>query len=281
MRKYSILFIFLITMFFISCKKDNNDIKTSNSQNPTSYLLKRQTWTGSVSNGQSILYVYNGDNLVSKIEKYEWGTYSTNGGTIQTWYDTTFYSFEYTNGLCTKWIVGKEGTQQNYFVYEYNNDKMPVKLTYYSTDNIALSYYLYKYDNSNNLIQKIDSTQKVEYRYEYSYDSDNNLASLIEYTIGSNPQRKSKYEWLTYDKKVSFLRTVNGLPVTFGSDFDNPLFSSPNNYLSEKYYTPVNIDQSFGTPEFRNATYEYNDEGLPTKMSDSGWIVNFEYQKYK
>src|ERR1700761_491210 len=102
MKKKSLLLISL-SIFFIACKKENfrfdytSKTDTPYITNPTSYVLKKQTWTGSTTNGQSFLYIYNTDHLVSKIERYEWGTYSQNGGPQQTWYDTSHNTFEYTN----------------------------------------------------------------------------------------------------------------------------------------------------------------------------------------
>jgi hypothetical protein len=278
-----LLFISLISLLNFSCRKVK-DRSTSEPyiSNPTSYVLKRQIWTGPTTNGESFLYVYNSDHLVSKIERYQWGTFSANGGPPQTWQDTAYYTFEYTNGLCTKWSID-EGGAKGYYVYEYNEKKLPVKRTLYYSDHTVQSYSFYKYDNADNVIEMTDSTNKVDFRYVFTYNSSNNLTSVTDNILWSNPQQKIKYEWPTFDNKVNFIKAVNGLPSTFVWDNNYHSYSSasPNNVLAENYYVPVNMDQPFGLPIYYNYTYEYNNEGLPTTMKYGSWIVTFEYEKYK
>lgn len=282
MNKLISLFVLLASLLNFSCKKRIDFVPGEGViTNPTSYILKRQTWTGPSTNGESFLYVYNNNHLVSRIERYQWGTYSVNGGP-QIWHDTAYYSFEYTKGLCTKWKIDETGAS-GYFVYEYNGKNLPVKRTLFDTDNNAQSYDFYKYDNAGNLIEKTDSSTRVIFRYVFNYDSNNNLTSVTDNILWSIPQQKIRYDYLTFDNKVNFIKAVNGLPLAF--EFDNNYHSysssSPNNMLSVNYYTPVNIDQPFGAPISTNYSYEYNDEGLPTKMQYGSWIVTFEYEKYK
>lgn len=283
MNKQFVLFILLISLLSFSCRKERDCEKNeSYITNPTSYLLKRQIWTGPTTNGGSFLYVYNSDHVVSRIERYQWGTYSSNGGPLQTWYDTAYYTFEYTNGLCTKWSVD-EGGAKGYFVYEYNEKKLPVKRTLYYNNHTIQSYSFYKYDNADNLIEKTDSSDKVNFRYVFTYNSSNNLTSVTDNILWSNPQQKMKYEWLAFDNKVNFIKAVNGLPSTFvwDNNYHSYSSSSPNNFIAENYYSPVNMDQPFGSPIYFNYSYEYNNEGLPTKMKYGPWLVTFEYEKYK
>jgi hypothetical protein len=283
MKKQILLFILFTAVLNFSCRKEK-DCSTGQPYitNPTSYILKRQTWTGPNTNGESFLYLYNADHLVSKIERYHWGTFSSNGGPIQTWYDTAYYTFGYTNGLCTKWAFD-EGGSNGYYVYEYNEKKLPVKRTLYYADRTVQSYNFYKYDDAGNLVEKTDSSNKVDFKYVFTYNSSNNLVSAINYILWSNPQQKMKYEWLAFDNKVNFIKAVNGLPSTFAWDnnYHSYSSSSPNNFIAENYYTPVNMDQPFTSPSSFNYSYEYNDEGLPTKMTYGPWLVTFEYEKYK
>jgi hypothetical protein len=288
MKSQSLLFIPLIIFCFISCRKENlgfddNQNTINHITNPTSYILKRQTWTGPTTNGESFLYKYNTNHLVSKIERYQWGTYSSNGGPQQTSYDTAYYTFEYTNGLCTKWRI-QEGGADGYFIYEYNSQNLPVKRTlFYTYNNAVQSYSFYKYDNSNNLIEKVDSSNKVNFRYVFTYNNDNNLTSVTNYILWSNPQQKVKYEWLSFDNKVNFIKAVNGLPLTFIWDNNYHAYSSssPNNYLEENYYSPVDINQPFDQANHSSNSYQFNDEGLPVKLFYGPWAVSFEYEKYK
>lgn len=281
MKKQSLLFISLAIFFSFSCKKEY--IGLGSNRNPTSYLLKKQTWTGPATNGESFSYIYNADNLVSKIERYQWGTYNTNGEPQQTWHDTAYYTFEYTNGLCTKWRM-QEGGADGYFIYEYNNQKLPVKRTaYFTYNNTVESYSIYKYDNLNNLIEQVDSSDKVNFRYIFTYNSNNNLTSVINYILWSTPQQKVKYEWLSFDDKVNFIKAINGLPITFiwDNSYNAYSSSSPNNYLNENYYTPVDLNQPFGQANYNVNSFQYNDEGLPIKLSSGSWTITFEYEKYK
>lgn len=277
MKHISLLFG-LTAILGLSCKKQSilghpNSFIT----NPTSYILKHQTWTGPTSNGESFSYFYNSENLISRIERYQWG----GGGTSQMWYDTSYYQFEYNNGLCTKWTIN-DGFQ-GYFIYKYNDQKLPLSRTIYYSDSTIQGHTFYKYDNSGNLIEKIDSSNKVNFRNFYTYDSGNNLTSATENILWSSPQQKLKTEYVTFDTKVNYIKAVNGLPMT--TDFDNNFHSysttSPNNFASSKYYTQVNINDPFGSPQIVTLTYEYNDEGLPTKMQSGPWTVIYEYAKYK
>ena len=285
MKRQSILFIPLAIFFFLACRKENigSIADTNYITNPTSYILKRQTWSGPATNGESFLYIYNTDHLVSKIERYQWGTFTTNGGPTQTWFDTAYYTFEYTRGICTKWRI-QEGGADGYFIYEYNNRKLPAKRTlYFTSTNVVQSYSTYKFDAFSNLIEEVDSSDKLNFRYVFTYNSNNNLTSVTNYIMWSNPQQKMRYEWLSFDDKVNFIKAVNGLPITF--IWDNNYYayssSSPNNYVDVNYYSPVDINQPFGQANSNVNSYQYNDEGLPIKLYYGPWTVTFEYEKYK
>jgi hypothetical protein len=131
------------------------------------------------------------------------------------------------------------------------------------------------------LVEKTDSSDKVNFRYVFTYTDNNNLESVTNYILWS--QRKAKYEWLSFDDKINFIKAVNGLPPTFMWDNNYNAYSSssPNNYISLNYYAPINIDQPFGAGYFENNSYEYNDEGLPVKLFSGPWVVTFQYEKYK
>ncbi|MHA4847402.1 hypothetical protein ACX0G7_24775 [Flavitalea antarctica] len=133
------------------------------------------------------------------------------------------------------------------------------------------------------MIEKTDSSNKVDFRYVFAYNGSNNLTSITGNILWSNPKQKMKYEWLSFDNSINFIKAVNGLPPSFfwDNNYHSYSSSSPNNFIAVNYYAPVNQDQSFGTPSFSNYSYESNDEGLPTKMMYGPWLVTFEYEKYK
>jgi hypothetical protein len=172
---------------------------------------------------------------------------------------------------------------KGYFIYKYNDQKLPSSRTVYYSDNTIQGHTFYKYDNSGNLIEKTDSSNKVNFRYVYTYDSKNNLTSSTENILWSSPQQKIKTEYLTFDAKVNYIKAVNGLPLT--ADFDNNFHSysstSPNNFASSIHYNQVNMNEPFGSPNAINLSYEYNDERLPTKMQLGPWTVIYEYAKYR
>jgi len=268
----TILFVAaLITAYSCTKEPDGSPAKI---QNPTSYILKRQTWSGVPSNGLSVAYFYNSDHLISRIEKYVWGIGFA---------DTSYSTFEYENGRCrkrTEYDGYARAYPYGYFIYEYNKDDLPVKRTYHS-DSAVEFYTFYKYDNANNLIEKFDSSHSVDFRHVFSYNGDNNLVKVIDYILWSSPQQKSQREWSSFDNKVNFIKAVNGLPSPDDNNVGEFSSSSPNNYVIEAAYDQIDIDQPFGQPRFYNYTYEYNEEGLPVKITEIPWIVTFEYEKYK
>ena len=275
-------FFLIFTLIGASCNKHiDTGRATPYITNPTSYILKRQIFSGPTTNGKSFLFIYNQDNLVSEIREYQWFSVSTNGAPPQIWHDTASSKFEYENGLCTKWSVDKPG--RGYFVYKYNDKNLPVSRTVYYNNNTFQAYGSYVYDVEGNLIEKRDSTFQTNYRYVLSYNNSNNLVSATDYMLQSIPQQKMKYEWLTFDNKVNFIKAVNGLPPSFVWDNNYLSYSSssPNNYLSHNFYDPVNIDQPFGQPRFYSVSYDYNEEGLPVKMISGPWIITFEYERFR
>jgi len=277
MSRYARFLIIIVICF--GCRKDSVNPVI---QNPTSYILRKETWTGPTTNGESFAYFYNSSHLVERIERYQWGTYSANGGPTQTWFDTAYYTFEYQNGLCAKWSMN-EGGACGFLVYEYNKRNLPVKRTLYYCNNVPESFTFYKYDNADKLIERVDSSTAVDFRYTFTYNSETNLVAAICYILWSSPQQKMKYDWSNFDGKVNFIKAVNGLPPTFvwDNDFHSYSSSSPNNSQSENYFTPVSINDSFGSPNSTNYSYQYNDAGLPVKMVSGPWTVSFEYEKYK
>lgn len=287
MNKISLLLLSIVLLFCISCKKETEEITKATysnipNNNPTSYLLKSQIWSGPSTNGGGFFYYYNSDNQVYKIKRHQWGTGSSNGGPVVRWDDTTYYYFEYTNGLCTKWTIDDHGSK-GYYTYDYNAQNLPYKRTTYGASNMVQGYCFYKYDKNNNLIERKDSSYQLNFRYDFTYDSNNNLTSVTDNILWSNPQQKMKYEFLTHDQNVNFIKAVNGLPITFiwDNNYHSYSSSSPNNFLTQNYYVPVDANQPFGQPRVYNYSYDYNDEGLPVKMEYSPWLVTFTYQKYK
>jgi hypothetical protein len=283
MKRYAFIVILSVNLFLAGCTKDNN-FMNAYIQNPTSYLLTKEEWTGPSSNGESFFFFYNDYNLVTKVERCQWGTVSVNGGPAEMWYDTADYFIEYSNGLASK-VTMEEGGSLAYLIYEYDNGHLPTKRTIYLPDGSVQQYSSYTYNDSDNLTEKIDYKDADLFRYEFTYNGDNNLTSVTDYILWSNPQQKMKYEWSDFDDKVNWIKTVNGLPPTFvwDNNFGAYSSSSPSNNKNQNYFPPIDINQPFDNISFSPVycSYEYNDEDLPTKMYSGPWVVLFEYEKYK
>jgi hypothetical protein len=272
---------FLLFAFFACKKDDNKDATSSTNNNPTSYLLKKMTFEHTAAtNGLIILFEYNTNNQVSQIKNIQWNYGAMNLPPGQKWYDTSTHSFNYSNNLavsCTR----KERTGTWFYDYEYRGNQIIKRTIKYADGNIQ-GYNFYHYNAEGKLIERVDSTNKVTFRRSIIYD--NQLITLITYNLWSTPQKKSKTEYSNFDSKVNFTKAVNGLPANAAwDDFTIGTYSSssPNNFGFQQHYWDVDIDKDFGAPTSDNYSYEYNEEGLPTKMYYAGWTVVFEYRKYK
>jgi hypothetical protein len=288
-------YLFLASVFFLiyGCNKQTNHLPAKPA---TSYLLTEETWTGVPTNGQGFTFTYNDNQQVIKIRWIQWYTGSAAGAPIQLQRDTINSYFEYSNGLLTKSWDDESGPDQ-YAGYEYNNQGLLIRRTYYGdlgtgdsgmqviTKNVPERLFLYSYDAHNNLILVIDKNPNGMYNneYDFTYTDSNNLMSVTNYYYGQSPTalQKAKYEWTGYDKGVNFIKALNGYPESF--IWDNSLgaysSSSPNNILSENYYLSTNINDPFGAPIQYIYTYQYNADGLPTTMTSEPWIVIYQYQK--
>jgi len=287
----------LIPLFLVvfllpgGCRKtgDNNNAVITN---PTSYILKKRTISIPNSWGVTTEFFYNSRNLVSQIKSVRWNQGSVYGQPVRIWYDTTNYSFEYTNGRVSRSTFGN-GPSTAYYIYEYNAAGLLFRRTTYqpyiaydpatggTKPDTMKRYNLYSYDNNRNLSEVIDSTNKTAFRHEFTYDGNGNMVSEIIYEV--EYQMKLKSEWSDFDNKVNFVKAINGLPPTY--PWDNTFFayscSSPGNFGVQKEYSTTRIDQSFVNTASNSYSYEYNEEALPTKMIGGNSVVTFEYQKFK
>jgi len=266
-----------LVVALFACKKDNHQRSGGNDKNHTSYLLKKQTFDHATgTNGEFFLYEYNADDLISEIKRVQWGKNSSG----QKWYDTASYSFQYSNGLPVRCTIKERGGTW-YYDYTYNGSLISKKTIRYANQNVQ-GYSLYTYNSDDKLIEIVDSTTQVNFRYLFDYN--NNLTTLTIFRLSATPQKKSKIEYSNFDTKVNYIKAVKGLPVIFAWDnFNTGSYSSssPNNFGFEKHFWDVDINASFDVPTTMNFSYEYNDEGLPVKKYYGGWTVTFEYQKYK
>ena len=289
MKTTFLILIGINTFLFSSCKKNFDVGSNTNSpytDNPTSYILKSQVWSGPTTNGLSYLYTYNNNHLITSIKEIDWRMQTDNGTSSQKVYDTTYNTFEYMNGLCSK-ATERINEFNAYYTYEYNSNRLLIKRISVTINNPVKTYSFYKYDSLNNLIEQRDSSDRSKdliYRHEFTYDENNNLISEIDSTLFLSPKEVSKTEWSAFDDKVNYLKSINGLPAFFtekGSEGDNYTFSNKDNPITSCFYYPIAVGQSFNDSDVINNTIEYNEEKLPIKLYSGPWVETFEYEKYK
>jgi hypothetical protein len=262
----------------LSCSKDIDTHAKLQNMNPTDYILTKATNTSNT-NGETNYFYYNSDKLVSGIMQCNWGMSSLNNGPWQTWYDTTDYTFEYTDGLLTKKTEHLHRRFLYFFTYEYNQLNQLVKMSVLNSDNSLQKYYQYYYDGNGNMIRREHRSPDLSFTDHYTYDQNNNLISEETVSKPGPYQTKYKTEWITFDNKVNYTRAVNGLPYW---DHMSVSTLSPNNPISQRHYQSQKSTDPYGVPDpILSSTYTYNAAGLPTKIISGNWTVDLEYQKYK
>jgi hypothetical protein len=269
--------IILLMLLVFSCKKETPRVTVSPKiTNPTDYLLVSQTWTGPSSNGLSYILSYNDENLLSDAENIQWWGGSMANG------DTTYLHFEYSNGLCIKVSIN-ENANSGSVVYDYNSNGLPVRAVTYNS-NVYFKTDRFEYDSSDRLVRLTDAYESVDqtnFIYEYSYDDLGNPTTL---KVTDVPGKKiMKTEWPTFDNKINYIKSVNGLPpgCLFFDDYYSFFSPMPHNFLSENYNPYIDLGSSFGSPWTYQYQYKYNEQDLPTQMLSGPWIVTNVYKKYK
>lgn len=281
MKHLRLLSICFLLFGLLSCKKDcNTEAINTIDNNPTYLLTKTTSEHLAGTNGEIFLFNYNSENQISQIKRIQWVFGASNVQPVQKWYDTTTYSFIYSNNLPVRCII-KENTGSWFYDYEYQGNQI-IKRTIKYADGSIQGYTRYSYNAEGKLLEAAEFTDKINFRHSIVYD--NQMVTIIKYTLWSSPQKKSKTEYSNFDSKVNFIKAVNGLPVSYTWDCFNIgsySSSSPQNFGFQQHYWDVDIDKEFGAPSSTTNSYEYNQEGLPTKMYYAGWTVTFEYQKYR
>ena len=290
MRTQISILLYLIILLLCGCGSDPVTSPTSSTlSNPTTLLLKKKVWeTAANTNGSTILYFYNDKNLISEIQRIQWGTGSVNGGPMEIWVDTSYQFFEYdNNNRAIKSIYSdyplSKGYPSSYREYEYQ-DELLIKHTVFYPDYRVFEINSYTYDVNNNLIETVTTRHSGEvFKHKMEYTDNGNLKTITRFTLWKNPHKKRKYEYSNFDSGVNFIKAVNGLPITFIWNNNHGSYCStcPNNYIRSEYYPDVDIDQEYKAPRDYLRTYEYNEEGLPVRLRDGSATVTFEYERYR
>ncbi len=265
--------IILLMLLGFSCKKETQPVDAGTKMaNPTDYLLVSQTWAGPTTNGESYILSYNDQNLLSDAEHIQWGGGSTANG------DTSYYHFEYLNGLCQKWTITQKGNPSATF-YTYNDKGLPVKVVYYDGDRYNRTDR-YEYDAADRLASVTDSGWQLEYAYEFLYDNHGNPAVIDRRSLTDSIEMRD--ELTSYDDKVNWVRAVNGLPSgsIFHADINSFNSGMLHNVLTSTFSFSGFPANPPGSTQYQYQ-YQYNEQGLPTQMISGPWIVTNVYKKYK
>lgn len=212
-------------------------------------------------------------------------------------------------------LLSKQMTDTETLYYSYDNNN---RATGYSSENIVgeNNYTVtYSYNSSGQLSETYYNTESGTYfKVVYSYNNDGQLTKIENYTVTgdfASFESKSEADYSTAGK-VSVYRThVSGTPylnteyyldpngnttsqlsyessgllivTTVNSNFDDKKIASaslPNeNFVRNKNnYGIVAVTPTGGSSNIHNFTYEYNDDGYPTKRtSNTGSVVTYEY----
>jgi hypothetical protein len=296
------LLLFAIVFILFSCRKQTDsstDDTPAGTNYPYDYILTKKVSGNVWSNGQTIEYFYNENNLVSEIKSVQWSA-----GDADYPRDTSYYAdhyfLEYSGRLATKVFFDKRGSP-NYWMYEYDSKGLPIKGTFYQTlykqigdsgsgnfeiiPDYPINFQTYVHDEKGNLIEKIDSAEgRLNFRYTYEYNDKNNLEKVTTYILWSDPQEKYKDEYLDYDDHVSIDKLIPGLPVAENFNIHVISLSSPNNPRHNRRYWTVKINEPFQTATGLSTTFDYNEAGFAIAEyfpGDDSFIINYEYKKIR
>lgn len=283
--------LIIIALSVISCRKEITPVAASPSQNPTSYELVSETWSGVATNGESILFTYDSTHLLTDYKQIQWGQggYSiTDSGNfpLPGFSDTSYNHLEYSNGRVSKQYVIDKNGGQGYWTYEYNSKGWLVKITTYDLNGQPEDGYTYLYSyNENGQVTDMrqGDASAPSYHDTFEYDSAGNLTKEVDSTLYINPAWVQISEYSNYDNKINFVRALNGYPTTYstGNNFGVVSSFSPNNYGKVEYYGSIQPGDPFGLLSSSVNAYQYNDQGLPVQIVSGPWTVTLQYQKYK
>jgi hypothetical protein len=284
MNFYKAILVIGIFVLLTNCKKATTSLPPVVSQNPTSYVLIAEVWSGPITNGESFFFSYDSSHLLTDYMRIQWGgayTIIGNDTTIGSGFsDTTTYHLEYNNGRVWR-QYSKDGNSQSYSEYAYNNRGQLVKATDYNFNGQPDGYgYQYIYNSLGQLTDMLEGSYPYNFHYTFAYNVDGNLAIEVDSTLYTNGPLIYTSEYSNYDSRVNFVKAINGYPTTFATDnnFGTGASISPNNFGRLRYSTSQSAG---GVGQTNDYVYQYNDQGLPVQMQSGPWIVTYQYRKYK
>jgi hypothetical protein len=276
-----IALIFFVT---VSCKK--SDTTPEPGDNPTHYLLTHQTFTnGTPSQDEGLILTYNSDNQVSSIKRY---SYVVSSSKPDTFYTTFLYN-KY--GHCSMAVYRSSFNAQYpdtmfyQYAVRYSRQVTMAVYHYYSGGVFNTTTYYYSYDASGNLTAQHDTTYGDYYNDDYSYNAMNNIKAIDHRWLESSTPKIARYEFVQFDDKVNFMLAINGLPVSFWNYVSKGgiVYSqtTPHNATTQRLFYGVTEGQPYTYSRDNNYSYDYNEDGLPVKMTFTYGTFTFEYKKYK
>ena len=167
--------------------------------------------------------------------------------------------------------IGRLAKRELYFgdlkafdeIYEYNGRKL-TKMKYVMTDGTLVSYSLFVFDKSDNLLKetKYNSEDQVDYVYEYSYGKKSRLTEE-KITFGSDNVTITTYSYGSDGNLKEKLTTAKGKQTSFIK------YSYKDNNLTEEIYD---------TPEMKTTkTYTYNN-GLLSRIKVTDQVEKSTYE---
>jgi hypothetical protein len=283
MRKLITGFAILLVVT-VSCKKSETTPLAGG--NPTHYLLTRETYTnGTPSANEGLIFTYNSNNLVIGVKRY---ANIISGSKADTIYTTFQYNkYDHCSMVVSNWSFN--AGYPDTMLYQYADPYSSlITSAVHKGNSGGVAYtttYYYTYDAYGNLSTRHDTSGGSWNNFDYTYDAMGNLQCMdMHFTEGAKP-RKARYEFPQFDDKVNYMLAVNGLPPLFwnygGRSASQYPQTAAHNATLQRLYTSVNEDQPFNYSRDDVYTYEYNEDGLPTKMSYKYGTFTFEYKKYK
>ncbi len=254
------LLIFIITLFFISCEKDNQFI-IEISDTP---LLSSVYVGGEI----YMKYTYNAENLVTEEKSKFHYTKHTYNGINQLITSDIYWDMRIASSSSS---VLEEAMNRKEWV---NPDNTPKSISH------VLEY------NSMNIIRKSfirpeGSSDIMEFLYE-----GDRIVRATGYYNGSI----SGYTDYLYDKKGNLIRAtrynmspagIAELTTTTEYEYDNfhnpyqsfrclitpGIYTNPNNIIKETYTLNFDVDPSIEKVQIKEYTYKYNANGYPRKVN--------------
>jgi hypothetical protein len=282
------LVIFILSLIYSGCKKDNNNSSGNILNNTsTSKLLKKVT-----DKYGTDLFIYDSNNKLKTVEHYD------SGGTYKRGYDNYLYN---SDGTINKYEDYWNDKLDDFQTYSYSGNTMTI-IEYFDYHNNANFKEAYKYIctlNTNKLLTKIEFFNKdtitnlwKEDGYSNLVWENNNLKKIETYTDTTLKKKNNQKKYIRDRHIFTFLHNgLNNIPTKSIKGFVNTQNTNINSYdnMNNPYWdfgsylildymvvrnNPLLLttDYNYKNPTERHETiyqYEYNDKSYPVKTIET------------